>query len=93
LRVSLLVGALAGALTATAADLPRPWKGTRAAIDYGPSCPQIAFPRHGTPNAPGLPAWPAFDSRYRATMIFDVVSRAVNDPLRDERLLLPQAPP
>jgi para-nitrobenzyl esterase len=53
----------------------------------------LAFARHGTPNAPGLPAWPAFDARNRANMIFDVTSRAVNDPLHDERLLLPQAPP
>jgi len=53
----------------------------------------LAFARYGTPNAPGLPAWPAFDAQNRATMIFDVVSRAVTDPLHDERLLLPQAPP
>ncbi len=48
----------------------------------------LAFARSGTPNAPGLPSWPAFDSRTRATMIFDVSSRAVSDPLRAERLLL-----
>jgi para-nitrobenzyl esterase len=48
----------------------------------------LAFARSGTPNGPGLPSWPAFDSRTRATMIFDVTSRAVNDPLRAERLLL-----
>jgi len=53
----------------------------------------LAFARSGTPNAPGLPSWPAFDSHTRATIIFDVSSRAVNDPLRVERLLLPQAPP
>ena len=53
----------------------------------------LAFARTGTPNAPGLPSWPAFDANNRATMIFDVSSRAVNDPLRAERLLLPQEPP
>jgi para-nitrobenzyl esterase len=53
----------------------------------------LAFARHGTPNAPGLPSWPAFSAETRPTMIFDVISRAVNDPLHDERQLLPQAPP
>jgi para-nitrobenzyl esterase len=48
----------------------------------------LAFARSGNPNAPGLPSWPAFDSRSRATMIFDVSSRAVSDPLRAERLFL-----
>ena len=53
----------------------------------------LAFARYGTPNAAGLPSWPAFSAQNRATMIFNVVSRAVNDPLREERLLLPQTPP
>jgi para-nitrobenzyl esterase len=53
----------------------------------------LAFARSGSPNAAGLAAWPAFNAQTRPTMIFDVVSRAVNDPLHDERLLLPQAPP
>jgi para-nitrobenzyl esterase len=53
----------------------------------------LAFARYGTPNAPGLPSWPAFSAQNRETMVFNVISRAVNDPLRDERLLLPQAPP
>lgn len=53
----------------------------------------IAFARNGTPNAPGLPKWPAFDAQTRANMIFNVKSAAVNDPLRVERALLPQEPP
>jgi para-nitrobenzyl esterase len=53
----------------------------------------IAFARYGTPNAPGLATWPAFTTAHRETMVFNVVSRAVNDPLHDERLLLPQSPP
>src|SRR3569833_3009865 len=44
----------------------------------------LAFARNGTPNAPGLPNWPAFDARTRANMIFNVKSGAVNDPLRAE---------
>jgi para-nitrobenzyl esterase len=52
----------------------------------------LAFARYGTPNAAGLPSWPAFSAHHRETMIFNVTSRAVNDPLHEERLLLPQAP-
>jgi para-nitrobenzyl esterase len=47
----------------------------------------LAFARTGSPNAPGLPSWPAFNADSRPTMIFNVVSRAVTDPLHDERLL------
>jgi para-nitrobenzyl esterase len=53
----------------------------------------LAFARYGSPNAPGLPSWPAFSAQNRATMVFNVTSRAVNDPLHDERQLLPQTPP
>jgi para-nitrobenzyl esterase len=52
----------------------------------------LAFARYGTPNAAGLPSWPAFSTHNRETMIFNVTSRAVNDPLHDERLLFPSAP-
>jgi len=48
----------------------------------------IAFARSGSPNAPGLPAWPPFDLRDRATMIFNVTSRAIDDPSSQERALL-----
>jgi para-nitrobenzyl esterase len=48
----------------------------------------IAFARGGSPNGPGLPQWPAFDAGERATMLFNVVSRAVNDPLHAERQAL-----
>jgi para-nitrobenzyl esterase len=40
----------------------------------------LAFARAGNPNAPGLPQWPAYDARRRATMIFDLESRVVDDP-------------
>jgi para-nitrobenzyl esterase len=50
----------------------------------------LAFARYGTPNAAGLPSWPAFTVRNRETMIFDVSSRAVNDPLHAERQLWAQ---
>jgi para-nitrobenzyl esterase len=43
-----------------------------------------AFIRGGTPSAPGLPAWPQYDERSRATMIFgagaDATSHLENAP-------------
>jgi para-nitrobenzyl esterase len=48
-----------------------------------------AFARHGSPNRSGLPNWPAYSTTERATMIFDASkSEAVNDPDREERLML-----
>jgi para-nitrobenzyl esterase len=53
----------------------------------------VAFARHGTPNRKGLPDWPAYSSTQRATLIFDLPeSRAVNDPDREERLMLQNWP-
>ena len=46
----------------------------------------IAFARTGNPNYPGAPHWPAYTMENRATMVFDAVSRAVNDPRLQERL-------
>ena len=40
----------------------------------------LAFARAGDPNAPGLPRWPSYDTERRATMIFDLESRVVDDP-------------
>jgi para-nitrobenzyl esterase len=48
----------------------------------------LAFARHGSPNGPGLPSWPAYDSEHRATMVFNVESRSIDDPLYRERKLL-----
>lgn len=46
----------------------------------------VAFARTGDPNRPEAPHWPVYTPEYRATMVFDAVSRAVNDPRREERL-------
>jgi para-nitrobenzyl esterase len=49
----------------------------------------VAFARTGSPNWQGLPDWPAYSTTERATMIFDArKSEAVNDPDREERLML-----
>jgi para-nitrobenzyl esterase len=48
----------------------------------------LAFARTGSPATPALPAWPAYDTRTRATMLFDLVSRVVDDPLAAVRRVL-----
>jgi para-nitrobenzyl esterase len=53
----------------------------------------IAFARTGSPNAPGLSSWPRYDGRSRATMLFNVTSRAVNDPYPEERAIMAALPP
>jgi para-nitrobenzyl esterase len=40
----------------------------------------LAFARTGDPNTPALPDWPAYDAARRATMVFDLESRVVEDP-------------
>ena len=48
----------------------------------------IAFARSGSPSAEGLPAWPAYDAKRRATLVFDVQPRVENDPKGEARRLL-----
>jgi para-nitrobenzyl esterase len=45
----------------------------------------IAFAKSGNPNTPQLPAWPAYDAKRRATMVFDIESKVVDDPGSAER--------
>jgi para-nitrobenzyl esterase len=47
-----------------------------------------AFARTGNPNHAGLPQWPAFDTKTRATMTFNTESKVVNDPHGEERRAL-----
>ena len=47
-----------------------------------------AFARTGNPNHRGLPAWPPYDDRRRATMVFDTIPEVVMDPRAREFELL-----
>jgi len=46
----------------------------------------IAFARSGNPSHSGLPAWPAYDTQKRATLVFDNHCALVSDPAGAERL-------
>jgi para-nitrobenzyl esterase len=52
----------------------------------------LAFARAGNPNNKALPQWAPFRMPERATMVFDVKSRMVNDFRGDERQLLASLP-
>jgi para-nitrobenzyl esterase len=49
-----------------------------------------AFARTGNPACPQLPAWPAYDAKRRATMIFDNTCQLADDPHGEEQRLLKQ---
>ena len=46
------------------------------------------FARNGKPSAPGMPEWPAFDSKRRATMLINNEPKVEDDPGREGRELL-----
>ncbi len=48
----------------------------------------VAFARTGNPHHDALPAWAPYTLDRRTTMVFDVECRAVDDPYREERLVL-----
>ncbi len=58
----------------------------RYALSDKMSAAWSAFARTGSPNAKGLPHWPAFTADQRATMIFNDECKLVNDPFKEERL-------
>jgi para-nitrobenzyl esterase len=45
------------------------------------------FARTGHPSAKGQPAWPAYTTETRATMMIDAQCRVVDDPWGEERRL------
>ena len=48
----------------------------------------IAFARTGNPNQPKMPRWPAFNAAERPTMVFNTESRVINDPIKEQRLMI-----
>jgi para-nitrobenzyl esterase len=48
----------------------------------------LAFARAGTPNTKSIPDWPPYTAERRATMLFDVTSRVVDDPNAEVRKIL-----
>jgi para-nitrobenzyl esterase len=46
----------------------------------------INFARTGNPNHSGLPPWPKYDTKARATMELGINCRVVNDPQSEQRL-------
>ena len=52
----------------------------------------LAFARTGDPNNALIPRWPAYDSKRRPTMIFDLEPRVVEDPRAPERALFKRTP-
>ncbi len=52
----------------------------------------IAFAKTGNPNNRHVPKWPNFDLANRPTMIFDDKVRVEDDPRRQEREYIAQAP-
>jgi len=52
----------------------------------------LAFARNGDPNNPRLPHWPPYDLPRRATLVFDVVPKVIDDPRGAERRFFSQIP-
>ncbi|MES2343855.1 MAG: carboxylesterase/lipase family protein [Pseudomonadota bacterium] len=52
----------------------------------------IALAKTGNPNNPAIPAWTPYDLTRRATMVFDVETRMVDDPRGAERRLFAKVP-
>jgi para-nitrobenzyl esterase len=44
----------------------------------------LAFARTGNPSHPGIPKWEPYTEKNRATMVFDMPSKLVVDPYRNE---------
>lgn len=48
----------------------------------------VSFAKSGNPQSPAIPTWPQYDLARRATMIFNLESRVVENPQADLRALL-----
>ena len=56
------------------------------------SAAYVAFARTGNPNHKGIPNWPAYTPSQRATMVWNVECKVVNDPYREEKDSIANAP-
>lgn len=72
-------------------SLTAPSPGAQAVAD-AMSDSFIALARSGDPNHPKLPAWPKYELDRRATMVFDLDTRVVDDPRGAERRLFAAVP-
>lgn len=70
-------------------DVPLCTKGADGAPELAAavSATWAAFARTGKPDNPAIPAWPAYRTDERATMVFDTRCRVVTDPLCNAREL------
>jgi len=84
LDIPFVFGALAGSPAGTGAE--------SRAVSVAMQERFVAFARSGTPNAPGLPSWPVYRPRDRATMIFDRHTRVIRDPRGWQRRLFAPYP-
>jgi para-nitrobenzyl esterase len=64
---------------------------TRAMVDNMANS-WLAFAKTGDPNNSNIPAWTPYDLERRSTMLFDVPSKAVDDPHKAERLFMARYP-
>jgi para-nitrobenzyl esterase len=61
--------------------------GTAVELGRALSAAWVAFARHGDPNNPQTPRWPAYGPPTRSTLIFDDELRIESDPDADLRVL------
>ncbi len=77
---------------AIAPDMVGPPSEETAAVAEAMSESWLAFARTGDPNNAAVGAWTPYDLERRTVMLFDVESKAAEDPHREERLAMSRYP-